>query len=552
MTTRTTIFALVLFACATVTAGFALDLRLTEVTYLPADGSPAIALQEARVSSYSPTPVAPPHWTADKGVQPAVFVRGSAMQVNLGLKVDGAPDGRVLVYGTCPLFDVPAAEVAFDEDGTARATLAVDGRLPNVVGAHDASVQWFARVVGDSTVAEQPLATTPVRILTTFKAPIAKGRVFKELVEWSCRFAAGLDDDKAIADALITNLHETGLHYGRRGWSTFDILKNKGGMCGGWCMFFRDYCATQGVVLVPWFFTLEKNSSEGGQMKWEGIDIHAGGLNNPEPTFKVPAYLIDEVYPNPRYFGRTSPDDDVTYFPSRAMYQFQTVVDGHCVNFLNYGGKQFMYDPSFGTGPFGGFFEGDIPEQTPMTGASLDTFRQVYFDRGVDHLNGRIAFVDADGATAAGDLDPKTTLVSNDEMHVVWENLSAMMEAADASESNVGLNERQPVFARLYGLRTAKAGAGLPAVDYLSAFRAIEAAGKPDRATVDEFRTLLTLRKPLATVPGTQLPGVLPPLQMLQAAVVRWAERTGTPGLDREIELLRNEATGWFRQLIAE
>ena len=516
----------------------AIELEIKDITFLSMDSDTPLEIYEARKNTSAPTLVAPPHWSNQtKVVQPAAFEKGSTIRVKVTISTDVIPRNKLVLAGSCNLFAFDSQEVIFDQSTEAQVVLNAEKALPSRVGIHNGEINWTAREIGVDSIHEHLLAPSNYEFLSTFKAPIKRGPIFKELLRWSCQFARGLDDEKAICDALIAKLHETGLHYGRRGWSTFDILKNNGGMCGGWCKFFQDYCATQGVEISSWFFTLEKNYDE-DQLKWSAIDIHAGGLNNAKPTFTADAYLVNEVYPLPRFYGTNSDEDDVLVDKRRSMYRFFTGYDGHCVNFLSYGGKQYMYDPSFGTGPYGGFFEGEIAEHTPMTGDSLSTFRQVYFDKGVTHLQGNIAYrMEGDDKLAKRDLDPKTTLIDDSEIKVVWQNLDNFRQGETSAF-------RRNRFEALYENENKS-----PLdVDYVSAYSSFFDKGRQE-PSIDYVRTLLTQRAPLQGS-GNQLPGALPPLQILQAVAANWAQEHHKGVFDKEIDLLKNEATGLFRKLI--
>jgi hypothetical protein len=283
----------------------------------------------------------------------------------------------------------------------------------------------------------------------------------------------------------------------------------------GGASFFQDLCFTQGIEVSSWFFTLKRSTSELGEWRWNGIDIHADGLNDSRPTFESSSYLGDHRYP-PHFFGPDNPQDDVEYRKNDAMYRFVTLNDGHRVNFLKYRGKQYLYDPSFGIGPFAGIFSDSIPEYVPMPEHSQEVFRRVYFDRAVDHLLGEVEFVSEEpgAATDISLFDIKTSLSAKPEITVVWDSL-----------------------------------------DYLRALRSIERGGQRDalglaERSLDEYRTLLLRRTPLKVKKGSQLPGILPPLQMLQAAVMRWSKRTGSKLLDPELARLRRDATGYFRSIL--
>ena len=89
-------------------------------------------------------------------------------------------------------------------------------------------------------------------------------------------------------------------------------------------------------------------------MKWNGIVVRAAGLNLKEPVTDPGVWRdVDRkaAYPYPLYLGDSSTRDDVTMVTER-RWIFYSPYDGHCIDFLEYGGKVYLYDPSFGTRAF--------------------------------------------------------------------------------------------------------------------------------------------------------------------------------------------------------
>ena len=96
---------------------------------------------------------------------------------------------------------------------------------------------------------------------------------------------------------------------------------------------------------------------------------------------------VNTTYPYPRYYGVWDEHDDVDSEFKRAyiFYKF----DGHVVNLLEYNGEIFLYDLSFGKGPYLNTFTA-VPQRGIHTSSEMRNFRENYHDIAIDHMNGRI------------------------------------------------------------------------------------------------------------------------------------------------------------------
>jgi len=95
-------------------------------------------------------------------------------------------------------------------------------------------------------------------------------------------------------------------------------------------------------------------------------------------------YDVDSVYPYPSV-------GDIVHRPNDKRYDF-VAGDGHCINFLEYQGNLYLYDPSFGKGPFANTFT-TLPSGD-TTGTTLTNFRINYHDIAIDYMEGKIEFDD--------------------------------------------------------------------------------------------------------------------------------------------------------------
>lgn len=194
-------------------------------------------------------------------------------------------------------------------------------------------------------------------------------------------------------------------------------------MCGGMMEVFYDTCGTQGVHVARSCYLLQ-DADPGAEEKWHSIIIYSSGLADRKPISpKQQLRLDNKVYPCPRYYGDSSPDDDIVY-RARKVYEFFAPDDGHCINFLTYDGQLYLYDLSFGAGPFKGTFP-TVPSG-PTLGPDLENFRKAYFNKAIDYMRGQIAFEGSDNPCIvdpdATFLDVKTSLIPYDapSLSLMW------------------------------------------------------------------------------------------------------------------------------------
>jgi hypothetical protein len=197
-------------------------------------------------------------------------------------------------------------------------------------------------------------------------------------------------------------------------------------MCGGMKEVFYDATATQGVHVARSCYIL-KDVDPGAEYQWNSMIIFSPGLGRTEPTFG--SQQIKEVndpacYPCPEYLGAASPDDCIEPETKKA-YEFFAPGDGHCINFLEYGGEIYLYDLSFGTGPWPDTWT-SLPYGTKQ-GAQLHDFRVNYMNIALDYMRGTIYYDSGTGAcTSIGTkLDVDSDIIPDDiggqpEMRYDW------------------------------------------------------------------------------------------------------------------------------------
>ncbi len=205
------------------------------------------------------------------------------------------------------------------------------------------------------------------------------------LVKWTCQWAAGCDDEKAICDAIIQNLASSGLQYGIGEHQVREMLIRGGGMCGGWYMMFQQMAHIQGVFVHRRRFLVHWRTLPNGEEWWCALVIRAGGLNQSVPTHNASQYRDHD--------GPLS-DVGIATLAVRAerRYRFWGMrgawYDGHCINFLEHAGRLYLYDACFGAGPFE--IDGPLPpdDNSVWGGRQLASFKAQYLDCAVDYMLG--------------------------------------------------------------------------------------------------------------------------------------------------------------------
>jgi hypothetical protein len=265
--------------------------------------------------------------------------------------------------------------------------------MPDAIGRHLLTFNWYTLNASDPSL-HRPVGTTSHTVCTTWRALVLNpdqelsSWVYSRLVDWTCQWAAGRNNEKDICDAIVSNLASTGLQYGVHVYEVREMLISGGGMCGGWYLMFQQMAHTQGVFVHCRSFRVDWRVLPNGEEHWCALVIRSGGLNQPSPTdppvqfrdhdgtFPDPAAaLVSRVERRYRFWGNPSPE-----------YK----ADGHCVNFLVYEGRVFLYDACFGTGPFEIHSALPPDDFSVWGGAQLASFKAQYLDAAVDYMLGSL------------------------------------------------------------------------------------------------------------------------------------------------------------------
>lgn len=270
------------------------------------------------------------------------------------------------------------------------------GNLPDEIGVHTAELDWYVRENPPSPHCP-PVGRSTHRLATSWRAlataPAGEDAlptwVYKPLMEWTCRWAAGRNNEKAICDAIFNGLPSSGLRYGVFAHTIRDLLLNQGGMCQAWYETFQQMAQCQGVFVYRRCFLVHWRQV-GIESLWCAIVVKDGGLNQTTPTHGPSTfYDHDGVFPIPA--GTTVPITPVT----EQRYRFFGLpgfwYDGHCINFLAHEDGVYLYDACFKIGPLA--INSPVPSKNlvvPQGGAALAPFKAAYLDSAVDYMLGSI------------------------------------------------------------------------------------------------------------------------------------------------------------------
>ncbi|MCP3140873.1 hypothetical protein [Pyxidicoccus xibeiensis] len=302
-----------------------------------------------------------PEWIRGHRSEPVAYVRGAVPSVEVTLLAnhfvpeafelsaygDGC-GGRVRWLGPHPVkLERKAGWTTLPEP------VCFSRALPNQVGTHALELQWYAEWTDARGEARQLFLGDSRHEVFTTGAPLKDGLpggppvgTYAPLVRWSSRWCAGLESRKDVCDAILRGLPETQLRYGLPAWTVRHMLVAGGGMCGGWYQLFQQLANCQGVAVERRTLHLNPTRNEKtGEVRWNALVAVAPGINQVELSRHT------------RFLGRYhdcirypfAPDEPVELLSRQdARYCFEAGMnDGHSLNFLEDGGRLYLYDPSF-------------------------------------------------------------------------------------------------------------------------------------------------------------------------------------------------------------
>jgi hypothetical protein len=336
-----------------------------------------------------------PEWEVGRRNELVAYVRGTSPNVRAIFHSALAAAGSYTIGAEGTHSDLVEQQVDLVFDATTGlsqpVTLSFADPVPDVIGRHQMAFDWYAVDPADATQYRSAGSTSHV-VCTTWKAMIPNAAqkllswTYAKLVEWTSQWAAGCNDEKAICDAIIGNLASSGLRYGVAEWQVREMLLVGGGMCMGWYLMFQQMAHVQGVFVHRRCFLVHWRTLPNGEDSWCAVVIRAGGLNQPAPTHAASLFR-DHDGPFP-----AAPLTLVTRTERRYRFWGRPGgwLDGHCVNFLEYEGRLYLYDACFAAGPFE--IHGPLPPDNLSVwgGAQLASFKADYLDGAVDYILGSL------------------------------------------------------------------------------------------------------------------------------------------------------------------
>lgn len=346
-----------------------------------------------------------PEWTWTGSRQPAAFVGGSSPTLRVTFRRTPTrpdPSGRWRISGHGhhgPSLTDRTVLLRFNRQGLSQPVdFRLDGTLPPGSGVVRRHWHWSAHS-GDRHHAlgitrhviyhtwRKPLAAALWSVQSERKGIAARNWVYLPLMKWTCSWAAGRDDPKAICDSLLANLNRSRLRYGEAAWNVGGMLQAGGGYCGGWYRMFQAMAAAQGVRVERRSYLVDWRDEDQGVARWCAIVVSDPGLNRHRPVEMASTFHDSNIGPKH--------DQPVQHFDVR-RYRFWghpgQLADGHCINFLKHRGRWFLYDASFRTKPVAltGFrLPGPNPKRT-LAVEHQGNFQGAYLNHAVGHLLGTL------------------------------------------------------------------------------------------------------------------------------------------------------------------
>ena len=341
-----------------------------------------------------------PEWIAGRRSAVAAYVRGARPAVRVVFA--RAPGGRREVACRIGAEGSPGiaprtVTLRFGPDGlSSPVTFRVARRFGNQLGIARPEWRWHA-TLGDT---RHEIGTSQHEICLTWRRPLSPAAwaepdaftgdgtwTYLPVMQWTSQWAAGCRNAKEICDALLEALPRSGLRYAAPAWTVRDMLLKGGGYCGGWYRMFQAMAAAQGIRVERRAFLVNWELLPRERARWCALVVTDPGLNRSRPVEAASRFHDAAERPISR-----SPVQSVTQRRYRFWGQPGKLGDGHCVNFLRFRGRWYLYDASFQSAavPLSRFA---LPRSNPARAVavgSLGTFRRDYLDRAVGYMLGSL------------------------------------------------------------------------------------------------------------------------------------------------------------------
>jgi len=416
------------------------------------EGSEAVELRDYR----DDVPVGmdnKPEWLKGTHNYPAAYVKGTTVKVKVIFFKQDSTGVKCKIGAKGNILDIREREVILEFKGSSGSRGGIsepvefefDGPLPDCIGLHDIKLSWYFLPYRGGDFSEKRFAMGESRhtVCTTWKRQRVvpdelEAWSYTAIMEWTCQWAAGKDNEKNICDAIIGNLYSSGLRYGVCGWEVRGMLLGGGGWCGGWAKLFQAMANSQGVYVHYYFFSLEWRTNFLGrenQSGWCALVNIDGGQNQVSPT-ETPSVFYDNTVQFPVPENEEVPIETIAASRYRFFSKPGSYRDGHCINFLEYENKLYLYDPSFGTGPFE--LDMKLPESNPdkpVGGEALASFKADYLDMAFKFLLGSFCNGDKLYETIAFDKEGQLLLVPQNGMTVETKLIPDVIESENGEKT---------------------------------------------------------------------------------------------------------------------
>ncbi len=350
-----------------------------------------------------------PEWTAEGRSVPAAFVAGTKPTVRAVFARNPAspPLQAFPLLLTAASQNAPVKPVEtvlqFDPRGQSNP---VDFTLaqPLPVQSGKITVTWNWQLTTGETAT--PIARSTHEFFLTWRMPVlpytwawkaepSEGPavdpnipwVYLPIMQWVCDWTAGLEDEKAICDAVLARVRESGLVYAGPGINVRQMLLTGGGYCGAWYRMFQAMVGAHGVTVQRRTIAVDWRSEALDTARWCAIVVENPGLNRTVPLEDPSTFHDVDQEP-----VDTAPVADATERRYRFWGSPTRIGDGHCVNFLHYQGTWYLYDACFMTEaiPLPGFTLPLPNPRVPVSVAGLGPFKTAYLDRAVTYMMGSL------------------------------------------------------------------------------------------------------------------------------------------------------------------
>ena len=341
-----------------------------------------------------------PEWMAGRRSAVAAYVRGARPAVRAIFA--RSPGGRRVVRCRIGAEGAPGitprmVSLRFGPDGlSAPVTFRVARRFPNRLGIE--RLQWCWHATLDD--ARHDVGTSQHEVCLTWRRPLGPaawaepnafggdgGWVYLPVMQWACEWAAGCRNAKEICDAMLAALPRSGLRYAEPAWTVRDMLLKGGGYCGGWYRMFQAMAGAQGIRLERRAYLVNWEALPKSRVRWCALVVTDPGLNRSRPAEAASRFHDADERPISR-----SPVQSITQRRYRFWGQPGKLADGHCVNFLRFRRRWYLYDASFQStaGPLRGFALPRSNPARPVPVGTLGSFRRDYLDRAIDYMLGSL------------------------------------------------------------------------------------------------------------------------------------------------------------------